>query len=31
MRAWVGDIERRTIDNDTFRTVVFTGPTPNSR
>jgi len=25
MLGWVGDIERRTIDNDTFRTVVFTG------
>lgn len=25
MLGWVGDIERRTLDNDTFRTVVFTG------
>ena len=25
MPGWVGDIERETIDNKTFRTVVFTG------
>ena len=25
MIGWVGDIERRTLENDTFRTVVFTG------
>jgi mannose-6-phosphate isomerase-like protein (cupin superfamily) len=25
MLGWVGDIERLTLDNDTFRTVVFTG------
>jgi mannose-6-phosphate isomerase-like protein (cupin superfamily) len=25
MLGWVGDIERETLDNDTFRTVVFTG------
>lgn len=25
MIGWVGDIERRTIENDTFRTVLFTG------
>ena len=25
MLGWVGDIERQTLDNDTFRTVVFTG------
>jgi mannose-6-phosphate isomerase-like protein (cupin superfamily) len=25
MLGWVGDIERATLDNDTFRTVVFTG------
>jgi mannose-6-phosphate isomerase-like protein (cupin superfamily) len=25
MRGWVGDIERLTLENDTFRTVVFTG------
>ena len=25
MIGWVGDIERRTIDNETFRTVLFTG------
>ena len=25
MLGWVGDIERRTIDNETFRTVLFTG------
>jgi mannose-6-phosphate isomerase-like protein (cupin superfamily) len=25
MLGWVDDIERRTLDNDTFRTVVFTG------
>jgi len=25
MPGWVGNIERETIDNDTFRTVVFTG------
>jgi mannose-6-phosphate isomerase-like protein (cupin superfamily) len=24
--GWVGDIEKRTLENDTFRTVVFTGP-----
>ena len=24
-RAWTGDIERLTLDNDTFRTVLFTG------
>lgn len=23
--AWIGDIERATLDNDTFRTVLFTG------
>ncbi len=25
MRGWVGDIERATLDNETFRTVLFTG------
>jgi mannose-6-phosphate isomerase-like protein (cupin superfamily) len=25
MLAWIGDIERETLDNTTFRTVVFTG------
>jgi mannose-6-phosphate isomerase-like protein (cupin superfamily) len=25
MLGWVGDIEKATLDNDTFRTVVFTG------
>ena len=25
MPGWVGDIERQTLDNETFRTVVFTG------
>jgi mannose-6-phosphate isomerase-like protein (cupin superfamily) len=25
MIGWVGDIERATLDNDTFRTVLFTG------
>jgi len=25
MIGWVGDIERRTMDNETFRTVLFTG------
>ena len=25
MLGWVGDIERETLDNTTFRTVVFTG------
>ena len=25
MIGWVGDIERRTIENETFRTVLFTG------
>lgn len=25
MLGWVGDIEQETLDNDTFRTVVFTG------
>jgi mannose-6-phosphate isomerase-like protein (cupin superfamily) len=25
MDGWIGDIERETLDNDTFRTVVFTG------
>jgi mannose-6-phosphate isomerase-like protein (cupin superfamily) len=25
MRGWVGDIEQATIENETFRTVVFTG------
>jgi mannose-6-phosphate isomerase-like protein (cupin superfamily) len=25
MLGWVGDIERETLENDTFRTVVFTG------
>lgn len=25
MLGWVGDIERTTLDNETFRTVVFTG------
>ena len=25
MRGWVGDIEKETLDNSTFRTVVFTG------
>jgi mannose-6-phosphate isomerase-like protein (cupin superfamily) len=25
MLGWVGDIEQQTLDNDTFRTVVFTG------
>ncbi len=25
MAGWVGNIEERTLDNDTFRTVVFTG------
>lgn len=25
MIGWVGDVERATLDNDTFRTVVFTG------
>jgi len=25
MLGWIGDIERTTIDNETFRTVVFTG------
>ena len=25
MLGWVGDIERETLDNDTFRTVLFTG------
>jgi mannose-6-phosphate isomerase-like protein (cupin superfamily) len=25
MEPWVGDIEQETLDNDTFRTVVFTG------
>ena len=25
MLGWVGDIERATLDNDTFRTVLFTG------
>ena len=25
MIGWVGDIERMTLDNDTFRTVLFTG------
>jgi mannose-6-phosphate isomerase-like protein (cupin superfamily) len=25
MLGWVGDVERATLDNDTFRTVVFTG------
>ncbi|HEU0337102.1 MAG TPA: cupin domain-containing protein [Gaiellaceae bacterium] len=25
MLGWVGDIERETLDNETFRTVVFTG------
>ncbi|HET8526508.1 MAG TPA: cupin domain-containing protein [Actinomycetota bacterium] len=25
MLGWVGDIERTTLENDTFRTVVFTG------
>jgi mannose-6-phosphate isomerase-like protein (cupin superfamily) len=25
MLGWVGDIEKETLDNDTFRTVVFTG------
>jgi mannose-6-phosphate isomerase-like protein (cupin superfamily) len=23
--AWIGDIERATVDNETFRTVLFTG------
>jgi mannose-6-phosphate isomerase-like protein (cupin superfamily) len=26
MTGWVGDIEQATVDNDTFRTVLFTGP-----
>ena len=26
MAGWVGDIEQATLDNDTFRTVLFTGP-----
>lgn len=25
MLGWVGDVEQETLDNDTFRTVVFTG------
>jgi mannose-6-phosphate isomerase-like protein (cupin superfamily) len=25
MIGWIGDIEKRTLDNETFRTVVFTG------
>jgi mannose-6-phosphate isomerase-like protein (cupin superfamily) len=25
MRGWVGNIERETVDNETFRTVLFTG------
>jgi mannose-6-phosphate isomerase-like protein (cupin superfamily) len=25
MLGWVGDVERETLDNETFRTVVFTG------
>lgn len=25
MLGWVGDVERATLDNDTFRTVLFTG------
>jgi mannose-6-phosphate isomerase-like protein (cupin superfamily) len=25
MTGWVGDIEQQTLDNDTFRTVLFTG------
>ncbi len=25
MLGWIGDIERETLDNETFRTVVFTG------
>jgi mannose-6-phosphate isomerase-like protein (cupin superfamily) len=25
MRGWVGDIERATLDNETFRTVLFSG------
>jgi mannose-6-phosphate isomerase-like protein (cupin superfamily) len=25
MDGWIGDIERETLDNETFRTVVFTG------
>lgn len=25
MIGWIGDIERRTLENDTFRTVLFTG------
>jgi mannose-6-phosphate isomerase-like protein (cupin superfamily) len=25
MLGWVGDIEKATLDNDTFRTVLFTG------
>ena len=25
MLGWIGDIEKTTLDNDTFRTVVFTG------
>ena len=25
MRGWVGDIEKATLENDTFRTVLFTG------
>jgi mannose-6-phosphate isomerase-like protein (cupin superfamily) len=25
MRGWVGDIQKATLDNDTFRTVLFTG------
>lgn len=25
MTGWVGDIERRTLENETFRTVLFTG------
>ena len=25
MTGWVGDIERETIDNETFRTVLWTG------
>ena len=25
MIGWIGDIERHTLENDTFRTVLFTG------
>ena len=25
MLGWIGDVERATLDNDTFRTVLFTG------